>query len=67
MSTPNAFELNAREVKCQKFAAHFRSVMLRVIYALDEEQWKRLAREIGVKYPSPESRARIVEILKGHS
>lgn len=59
-----AFEEQARECKAQRMAEYFARALIGTVMEQSQEDWKQAAGAAGVNYPSPESQARIVEILR---
>ena len=61
---PTRAEHLARERKCQHMAAYFVGQLIRTVRDQDQNQWKHAAKCADVNFPSEESQARILEILK---
>lgn len=60
----NPYEESAREAKCQKLAQYLVRVLIKAVTEQDQGKWKNAASHAGVNTPSPESQARVIEILR---
>jgi hypothetical protein len=61
----NQFELHAREAKCHKLAKWMYEEFLKAAAGLSSAEWEDAAYKAGcANPPSPESQARVLQILK---
>ena len=58
------YEAEAREKKCQKLAEYFVRSLIKIVADQNQEGWKHAANCAEVNMPSPESQARVIEILR---
>lgn len=61
----NVHELRAREEKARKLAGYLINRIAESMADADEDVWDGAAREAGVKPCSPETRKRVLEMLRG--
>lgn len=63
---PTAYEIAAREKKCAALALVIQREAIRVAESLTDAEWREVAKRANVNMPSPSSRERVIEILRGN-